>query len=162
MGNTLYLKHNNLLVRKVDKNRDMKTVNHQAFFKNVMQKPDHIRFLIYGKELDGFTEQLIADLSHVKFRIYGYKSPFLATLSHVELDKVKDIDDPKMYEDFDFVITDDEDVAIRARLSGACRVKDINEAILIAQNNNLQEGTFRLDEYEKAYQEIMNQKEEVK
>lgn len=67
-----------------------------------------------------------------------------------------------MYENLSFVITDDEDVAIRARLSGVCRVKDINEAILIAQNNNLEEGTFRLDQYEKAYQEIMNQKEEVK
>ena len=139
----------------------MKAVNHQAFFKNVMQKPDHIRFLIYGKELDEFTEQLIADLSHVKFSIYEHKSPFLATLSHVNLEKTKNIDDPKMYENFNFVITDNEDVAIRARLSGVCHVKDINEAILIAQNNNLEEGTFRIDQYEKAYEEVMSQKQET-
>lgn len=139
----------------------MRTVNYQAFFKNVMQKPDHIRFLIYDKKLDEFTEQLIADLSHVKFSIYKHKSPFLATLSHVNLEKTKDIDDPKMYENFDFVITDDKDVAIRARLSGVYHVKDINEAILIVQNNKLEEGTFRLDQYEKAYEEIMNQKQET-
>lgn len=139
----------------------MKAVNHQAFFKNVMKKPDHIRFLIYGKELDGFTEQLIADLSHVKFSIYEHKSPFLATLSHVNLEKTKNIDDPKMYEGFNFVITDNEDVAIRARLSGVCHVKDINEAILIAQNNNLEEGTFRIDQYEKAYEEVIGQKQET-
>jgi len=137
----------------------MKTVNHQAFFKNVMNKSDHIRFLIYGKELDGFTEQLIADLSHVKFSIYEHKSPFLATLSHVNLEKTKNIDDPKMYEGFNFVITDNEDVAIRARLSGTCHVANINEAILIAQNNDLEQSTFRLDQYEKAYEEIMGQKE---
>ena len=137
----------------------MKAVNHQAFFKNVMNKSDHIRFLIYGKELDGFTEQLIADLSHVKFSIYEHKSPFLATLSHVNLEKTKDIDDPKMYEGFNFVITDNEDVAIRARLSGTCHVANINEAILIAQNNDLEQSAFRLDQYEKAYEEIMGQKE---
>lgn len=137
----------------------MKAVNHQAFFKNVMNKSDHIRFLIYDKELDGFTEQLIADLSHVKFSIYKHKSPFLATLSHVNLEKTKNIDDPKMYDGFNFVITDNEDVAIRARLSGTCHVKNINEAILIAQNNDLEQSTFRLDQYEKAYEEIMSQKE---
>lgn len=137
----------------------MKTVNYQAFFKNVKKKSSYISFLIYDKKLDSFTEQLIADLSHVKFFIHNYKSPFLITLSHVNLYNNQDIDNPDMYEDIDFVITDNENVAIRAQLSGACRVDNINDAIRIAQNNELEQKTFRLDQYEKAYQEIMNQKE---
>lgn len=137
----------------------MKTVNYQAFFKNVKKKSSYISFLIYDKKLDSFTEQLIADLSHVKFFIHNYKSPFLITLSHVNLYSNQDIDNPDMYEDVDFVITDNENVAIRAQLSGACRVDNINDAIRIVQNNELEQKTFRLDQYEKAYQEIMNQKE---
>ena len=74
----------------------------------------------------------------------------------------QDINNPDMYEDIDFVITDNENVAIRAQLSGACLVDNINDAIRIAQNNELEQKTFRLDQYEKAYQEIMNEKEEVK